>query len=84
MYSADAAFKSIELETGDSTVRRSRAVDPPFSATGLLTLYLGTECRLSSVRSSLAMSAKRRIEIFSAGCALCGETIAMVRRLACP
>jgi len=30
------------------------------------------------------MSAKRRIEIFSAGCAACDETVAMVKRLACP
>ena len=30
------------------------------------------------------MSTKRRIEIFSAGCAVCDETAAMVKRLACP
>jgi hypothetical protein len=30
------------------------------------------------------MSVKRTIEVFSAGCTLCEETIAMVRRLACP
>ncbi len=29
------------------------------------------------------MSAKRKIEIFSAGCAACDETVAMVRRIAC-
>lgn len=30
------------------------------------------------------MSAKRRIEIFSAGCGLCDETIEMVNQVACP
>jgi hypothetical protein len=30
------------------------------------------------------MSVKRRIEVFSAGCAACEETAAMVKRLACP
>jgi glutaredoxin 3 len=30
------------------------------------------------------MSTKRRIEVFSAGCAACVETVAMVKRLACP
>lgn len=30
------------------------------------------------------MSAKRRIEVFSAGCAACEDTVAMVKRLACP
>jgi hypothetical protein len=30
------------------------------------------------------MSVKRKIEVFSAGCTLCEETIAMVRRLAYP
>lgn len=30
------------------------------------------------------MSTKRKIEVFSAGCAVCGETIALVKRLACP
>jgi hypothetical protein len=29
------------------------------------------------------MSAKRKIEIFSAGCAACDETVAMVKRVAC-
>lgn len=29
------------------------------------------------------MAAKRRIEVFSAGCAPCEETVAMVKRLAC-
>ncbi len=29
------------------------------------------------------MAGKRRVEVFSAGCALCEETIAMVRRIAC-
>ncbi len=29
------------------------------------------------------MSTKRKIEIFSAGCAACKETIAMVERIAC-
>jgi hypothetical protein len=29
------------------------------------------------------MSTKRRIEVFSAGCAACEETVAMVKRLAC-
>ncbi len=29
------------------------------------------------------MSTKRKIEIFSAGCGLCDETLAMVRRIAC-
>ena len=30
------------------------------------------------------MTAKRRIEVFSAGCVLCEETIALVNRIACP
>ena len=30
------------------------------------------------------MSTKRRIEVFSAGCAACEETVAMVKRLARP
>ncbi len=30
------------------------------------------------------MTAKRKIEIFSAGCAVCDETIARIRALACP
>ena len=30
------------------------------------------------------MSAKRRIELFSVRCAACEETVAMVKRLACP
>ena len=29
------------------------------------------------------MSAKRKIEIFSAGCAACSDIVAMVRRIAC-
>ncbi|MBI2264012.1 MAG: thioredoxin family protein [Armatimonadetes bacterium] len=30
------------------------------------------------------MSSKRKIEVFSAGCPVCEETIQMVNRLACP
>lgn len=30
------------------------------------------------------MSAKRKVEVFSAGCAVCEETVAMVNRIACP
>jgi hypothetical protein len=30
------------------------------------------------------MTAKRKIEVFTAGCALCDDTVAMVQRLACP
>jgi glutaredoxin 3 len=30
------------------------------------------------------MGARRRVEVLGAGCALCEETIAMVRRIACP
>lgn len=30
------------------------------------------------------MSAKRTIEVFSAGCPACEETIALVNRIACP
>jgi hypothetical protein len=30
------------------------------------------------------MNGKRKVEVFSAGCAVCDETIAMVRRVACP
>ena len=30
------------------------------------------------------MSSKRNIEVFSAGCAVCDETVATVRRIACP
>jgi glutaredoxin 3 len=31
----------------------------------------------------LIMSSERKVEVFSAGCAPCEETVAMVRRLAC-
>lgn len=30
------------------------------------------------------MNAKRKIEVFSAGCSLCEETVKLVERLACP
>ena len=30
------------------------------------------------------MAAKRKIEVFSAGCPACEETIQLVRRIACP
>lgn len=30
------------------------------------------------------MSAKRKIEVFSAGCPVCQETVELVNRLACP
>jgi len=30
------------------------------------------------------MSDKRKIEIFSAGCAVCDETVELVNRIACP
>ncbi len=30
------------------------------------------------------MNRKRNIEVFSAGCAVCEETIAMLNRIACP
>ncbi len=30
------------------------------------------------------MSAKRKIEVFSAGCPVCEETIELVNRMACP
>jgi hypothetical protein len=30
------------------------------------------------------MAQKRKVEIFSAGCALCDDAVAAVRRLACP
>ena len=30
------------------------------------------------------MNGKRLVEVFSAGCAVCDETIAMVERVACP
>jgi glutaredoxin len=30
------------------------------------------------------MAAKRRVEVFSAGCKVCEETIEMVKRAACP
>lgn len=30
------------------------------------------------------MSNKRQIEVFSAGCSTCDETVAIVQRLACP
>ena len=29
------------------------------------------------------MSANRKIEVFAAGCAVCDETVAMVKRIAC-
>jgi glutaredoxin 3 len=30
------------------------------------------------------MNAKRKIEIFSAGCAVCDDTITLINRIACP
>ena len=30
------------------------------------------------------MTAKRKVEVFSAGCAACEETIEMINRVACP
>jgi len=30
------------------------------------------------------VNAKRKVEVFSAGCSLCAETVEMVRRNACP
>ncbi len=30
------------------------------------------------------MNGKRMVEVFSAGCAVCDETVAMVKRVACP
>lgn len=30
------------------------------------------------------MIAKRKVEVFSAGCAVCQETVGLVQRLACP
>ena len=30
------------------------------------------------------MTEKRKVEVFSAGCAVCEETVALVQRLACP
>jgi glutaredoxin 3 len=30
------------------------------------------------------MSAKRKVEVFSAGCPVCEETVAMVSRISCP
>lgn len=30
------------------------------------------------------MTKKRTVEVFSAGCAVCDDTVALVRRLACP
>ncbi len=30
------------------------------------------------------MNAKRKVEVFSAGCPVCAEAVALVRRLACP
>jgi hypothetical protein len=35
------------------------------------------------LNGDLIMRAKRRIEIFSAGCATCDEAVAMVKRVAC-
>jgi hypothetical protein len=33
---------------------------------------------------TVAMATKRKIEVFSAGCSACDETIALVKSLACP
>ena len=30
------------------------------------------------------MAAKRKVEVFSAGCAVCEDTIALINRIACP
>jgi hypothetical protein len=30
------------------------------------------------------MSTRRQVEVFSAGCGVCDETVALVQRLACP
>jgi glutaredoxin 3 len=40
--------------------------------------------RLSRDRQGKEMAAKRKIEVFSAGCATCQETIETIKRAACP
>ncbi len=50
-----------------------------------LTPYPGTDLTISNTtREVSTMIAKRNVEIFSAGCLLCEETIRLVNRLACP
>src|SRR5438309_11481915 len=62
---------------GVPTIRRGRG--PTRCAAGR------TDRRRSRARDGgIVMSAKRRIEVFSAGCPACEETIALVNRIACP
>jgi len=35
-------------------------------------------------KEAIEMSAKRRVEVFTAGCPLCDETVKLVKELACP
>ena len=35
-------------------------------------------------KRNMVMSIKRKIEVFSAGCPACEETIKLVNRIACP
>jgi glutaredoxin 3 len=32
----------------------------------------------------MKMAAKRKVEVFSAGCSVCQDTVALVQRVACP
>lgn len=42
---------------------------------------LGRKCARSG---GVVMTAKRKVEVFSAGCAVCEEAVELVRRIACP
>jgi len=40
--------------------------------------------RFFKLKGDIIMTAKRKIEVFSAGCPVCMETIELVNRVACP
>lgn len=57
----------------------------PRSTTGVLVAPGGTLLDIGSIRKGdTNMATKRKIEVFSAGCPACQETIALVNRVACP
>lgn len=40
-------------------------------------------CDALSIKQKVYMSAERKVEVFTAGCPVCDETVEMVRRIAC-
>jgi len=55
----------------------------PRTITGVPAAPAGTLLQLGSI-GAVNMTAKRKIEVFSAGCPACQETVALVNSIACP